>query len=162
VDKETRQRVLEVVRSSSTMNELYEIVGFEALMKLLDQYGGKRLYVPMKYKSVAHPLVQAIGIEAAEALSYRYGGDSLACPTKTHIHNAIRDQRIVRARNEGKTIGAISDRFHLSERRVREILERNGKPCHLDPSPAQRPRPAQNAFPILREPRRQLELFPKF
>lgn len=150
--------IIRVIKSSVVLNELYEIIGYTALLALLDEWGGRNLYVPLTYPSEKHPLVAAIGLKAAEALSWRYGGDALAVPTKTLIDKVIRNRNILDERARGMTILAIARKHGLSQRSVYAILAKEGHPAHENPQPAHRPTRLER---IQMRNRGQMELFSK-
>lgn len=155
-----QKHILEAIRSSVMLNELYEAVGYDALLALLEEWGGRRVYVPQSYGSESHPLVQKIGREAAESLSWRYAGENLNVPTAMIIKNAQRNHEMVQKRlKHGKTVCALSREYNLSERQIRSILDQQEIPCRENPLPRSRPRRTPRERSDTR--RGQLELFQK-
>ncbi len=147
-----QEDILNVIENSIVLSELYEIIGYDRLIALLDQWGGRNLYVPTSYPSENHPLIKCVGRKAAEDLSWRYGGDALTVPTKTMIDRVVRNRNILKDRSQGETILTIARKYKLSQRSVYAILAKAGEPAHENPQYAKRPRV---------DDKEQMELFPK-
>jgi len=154
-----QDHIRRAIESSVMLKPLYELIGYKAVMSLIQRWGGSRIYVPMTFNSEEHPIIQSIGLEAAEKLSWKHGGEQLSLPTNMIIANAARDHEILRMRREGKSVAAMAKKFRLSERRVRVILAENKNACRDNPVPVIR-LPKKAARRTFRHAG-QLELFPK-
>jgi hypothetical protein len=65
---------------------LADAVGDAAALKLMAEFGGDKLYIPVKALD-GHPITRAIGHAAAVALSFAYGGQQLEIPNGRHLHS---------------------------------------------------------------------------
>ena len=95
--------------------------GWAATQKLVQRYGGVRLYVPKDIRP-DHPLVELLGWEAAAALSAAFGGQD-------HFDIPMARAAIIAARNAQILAdnGTLSQRtqalkYGLTERQIRNIL----------------------------------------
>ena len=100
----------------SILNGLTELIGEEAADKLLEKFGGRRLYVP-HLPQLGDVLTGAIGKAAAERLSELFGGDRVDVPNPTP-----RRTLIVRLRGAGLSVDAIAGVVHCTRRRVYQVL----------------------------------------
>lgn len=100
--------------------DLAEVIGWEAVGKLVHAAGGQRIYVPQRFPP-DHLVVQAIGAESAAVLSSGYHSTVLYFPA------ALRREAMVRAamaRNPRPTISQIAGETCLSYEGVRAIIAR--------------------------------------
>lgn len=104
-----------------SMQPVAQVVGVAGALKLMDRYGGDRVYVPQRL-TLFHPLVDLLGLEAALALSFAYGGDYLAVPVGVAMRCQARNERLWRLRQQGWSYSQIRQEFNLSRRRIAEIL----------------------------------------
>jgi len=104
-----------------SMQPIAEVIGLEPVLRLMTRHGGDRVFVP-KRLTLVHPLVDLLGLEAALALSFHCGGDYLEIPIGARMRQANRDREICALRRQGATVSALTARFHLSRRRIRDIL----------------------------------------
>jgi len=100
----------------SILSGLTELIGEEAADKLLQKFGGRRLYVP-HLPQLGDVLTGAIGKAAAERLSELFGGDRVDVPNPTP-----RRTLIVRLRGAGLSVDAIAGVVHCTRRRVYQVL----------------------------------------
>lgn len=112
----------------SSMQNLCELIGLDAVLILLERYHGTRQYIPEKpnpprsQREGDHWLVEAIGLEKAAIFSYNYGGLSFVFPS---CNREVRRINVLRERIEGgKGYRAIAREQGLSESAVREIVRR--------------------------------------
>jgi Mor family transcriptional regulator len=131
--------ILRAIQGSIMLNSLYKIIGYDAMIALVKKWGGRRLYVPLDYKGIEHPIVKCIGIDAAKTLSWKHAVEHISVPTMMIIENAKRDKNIADWRKKGRTVEAISKKFKIGERRVRDILVEQETPCCLTPVTPTRP-----------------------
>lgn len=111
-----------------SLHRLERMIGVEACLKLVERYGGRNVYVPV-LGHCSQNLRELIGTENERVLSEMYGGTLLYIPVCREYRNAKRNQKIIAARREGKSVQRIAETFKLSERWVRKILQeqRNGR-----------------------------------
>lgn len=103
------------------LRELVELMGLPATLKLVDHYGGVRLYVPVKYDS-DHVLVRQIGAAAATILIEHYGGEEhFDIPKAERALRAVRDRRI-RAEYACKSRRRLAREYDLTERQIGNIV----------------------------------------
>ncbi len=100
--------------------ELRELLGPDATVKLLARYGGRRLYVPMKIKD-NHRLNWWLG-DKAHLLSDRFGGCSLDLPLARKEISRLRRQRIIELRRNGASIRQIIATLGCSRRWAQTVL----------------------------------------
>ena len=97
-------------------SELAAIVGEDAMVALADEFGGRRLYVPVRVKET-HRIVRTIGIEAAQRLCDRCQYTVIRIPL-------ARDLRAAHYRAKGWSNAKIAKHLGLSENGVAGIFKR--------------------------------------
>jgi hypothetical protein len=95
-----------------------DLVGAEATLRLIEEHGGTRLYVP-KEPNQGTPLARLVGIAGANAMAARYGGDFIKVPL-------ARNWRVRLYRGRGDTYTAIARRLGITESQVSKILTAAG------------------------------------
>lgn len=104
------------------LQDLAELIGLAATLRLVEAYGGVRLYVPKRFDP-DHPIVKLIGHALAVLLVEAYGGeDHFDIPRAIAATRAARDARMRRERTLGATHRELALRNGLTERQVRNIL----------------------------------------
>lgn len=117
-----------------TMQLIRAAVGIDAATAFAAEFGGRTLYIPQAPCAGWHAIAEVIGEPATKALAAQLGGDELYIPSCAGAQRELRDRRI-RAVFDKMTTGAtrtsaaaayaaISQSFHLSDRRIQEILGR--------------------------------------
>ena len=96
--------------------ELVEVIGKGALVALAENFGGTRLYVPVRLKPESE-IVAAIGVPAATKLSERFGPDVIRVPL-------AREYRAVHYRSQGYSNGRIAVKLGMTEPGVNRIFAR--------------------------------------
>jgi hypothetical protein len=104
---------------SSLYDQLEHSIGDGAADKLIADFGGRRLYIPMA--PTAGDLVsRSIGLVAATAMARIFGGDRLLIPvTSDHARRRV---RIVALRAEHLSIARIAHQLMCTERYVYKVL----------------------------------------
>lgn len=93
---------------------LAQLVGAEALFRLIDAHGGTRLYVPRRPRPDM-ALVQLLGMDAVQALSAEYDTTQLRVPlARPWFARCLRAQ--------GLSHAAIARRMRTTENTVRVML----------------------------------------
>lgn len=104
------------------VQEIADLIGLPATLKLVEAYGGTRLYVPKRFDP-DHPIVKLIGHELAALLFARFGGqDQFDVPRCVIAIKAARDKQIRAERRDGTTHARLAVKHGLSERQIRNIL----------------------------------------
>ncbi len=104
------------VERSSILDGLTELIGEEAADKIIEKFGGTRLYVPHLPK-LGDVLTGAVGNAAAQRLAQAFGGDRVEVPNPPP-----RRTLIVHLRRAGLSVAAIARAVHCTRRRVFQIL----------------------------------------
>lgn len=104
------------------LQDLAEIIGLAATLRLVEAYGGVRLYVPKRFDP-DHPIVKLIGHAPAVLLVEAYGGEAhFDIPRAIAATRAVRDNGIRRDRDFGASHRELALRNGLTERQIRNIL----------------------------------------
>jgi Homeodomain-like domain len=98
------------------LQELVDLIGRDAVAKLIDIFGGTRLYIPHSPQD-DDLLTGSLGPEAALKLARIYGGDRIEVPNPTP-----RRARILELRETGCSIDAIARNLGCTRRRVFQVL----------------------------------------
>jgi Mor family transcriptional regulator len=109
----------------SLLQDIANTIGFDAAMKLVERFGGTRIYVP-RPQSMAwnHPLSEALGSPDAVRLAHAFQGEAVEIPLATDAQRFRRDVEIVSAYSQGATQRELAQKYRTSERNVRKILSR--------------------------------------
>jgi hypothetical protein len=105
--------------------ELVQVVGFQAAMALVNQYGGTHLNVPKKAKP-QHKLVSCIGIDAMTRLCHYYGGTVLEVDLCANIINQQKKRLILADVKAGVTNAVLARKYGTTERSIRRIKQQSG------------------------------------
>ncbi|WP_290654465.1 Mor transcription activator family protein [Idiomarina sp.] len=102
--------------------DLIEIIGETALLKLEAKFGGSYLHVHVEPRE---DVINAIGESAASKLSTECGGLDVYVPTI--LWRIKRNQAIEREQNTGRTITELASKYRLHAKHIKKILrERHG------------------------------------
>lgn len=103
-----------------------ELIGLPATLKLVERFGGVRVYVPQTMPP-SHALVDLLGADAAERLSRAFGGDEhFDVPRCTLAARRLRDAALIADFLDGTSHRALALKYRLTERAVRKIIARAG------------------------------------
>lgn len=109
------------------LQDIAELIGLPGTLKLVEAYGGVRLYVPKKIDA-AHDLAILIGLDNATTLAETYGGeDHFDIPRAVAATRAARDTLIRADRAAGMTHRELALKNKLTERQIRTILGDEGE-----------------------------------
>ncbi|RUW41502.1 winged helix-turn-helix transcriptional regulator [Mesorhizobium sp. M2A.F.Ca.ET.015.02.1.1] len=103
------------MRDRGLTDTLLRMLGPAGLIRLAEQYGGTRLYIPASPER--GKLVKDLGQEAAEKLSRRYGLDYISVPL-------MRELRAAHYRAAGMSNADIARKLGLSESAVNRLFQR--------------------------------------
>ncbi len=108
---------------------LYDLIGNSiggaAADKLIADFGGRRLYIPMA-PAPGGLITRSIGLLAALAMARAFGGDRLMIPVASD--HSRRRVRIVAMRAEHISISRIAHELRCTERYVYKVLALNRAP----------------------------------
>ncbi len=94
-------------------------IGDDAADKLIADFGGRRLYIPLA-PTPGGSITRSIGLLAALAMARAFGGDRLLIPvTSAHTRRRV---RIVAMRAEHVSISRIAQELRCTERYVYKVL----------------------------------------
>jgi Mor family transcriptional regulator len=103
------------------LQEFVRLIGIEATLRLVERFGGLRIYIPLDPKP-EHHLAQLIGLDNLAKLAQVYGGEShFELPKALHALTAVRNAKI-RADYRFKSIRELAAEHHLTERHVTRIV----------------------------------------
>jgi Mor family transcriptional regulator len=100
--------------------EVGQKVGREATAKLVDEYGGTRLYIPYKLNS-EHALYQLLGQEVSQQLSGEFGGVTVEIPLDVGSQKKRRNKLILADRAAGMSERQAARKYQLTSRTIRKI-----------------------------------------
>ena len=107
------------------LQEIVELIGFEATLRLVERFGGIRVWVPDRPRKLTeeHPLVIAVGIVAARKMCERFALEFLPIPKATAAIRHARNRQILHLYQvEGWTAARLARHFELTERQIYSIL----------------------------------------
>ena len=111
------------------LQDICALIGLHPTMKLVEAYGGVRIYVPKRVEP-DHELARLIGLSNAEALSGAYGGEvHFDIPKAELALKAVRNAKIRSLRAEGVSVRNLSlnpEFGRLTERTIRDICGEMG------------------------------------
>lgn len=114
------------------IQECVEVIGLDAALKLVDRYGGTRVWFPERPEP-DHHLVKALG-DSAYALCARFALEWLDIPKCARALRAVRDAAIVEALRQGHTQAEVAREVGLTWRQVANIAARY-RATEPDPTP---------------------------
>lgn len=101
------------------LTELVEVVGLPDTMRIVQRWGGTRLWIPHQAED-GTPLVQYLGRAQADKLCARLGGNRPDIPKAMRLLNVLRDDDI-RSNPGGLSVPELALRYGLNERRIYQI-----------------------------------------
>jgi Mor family transcriptional regulator len=104
------------------LKDIAALIGLPGTLRLVEAYGGVRLYVPKRIDA-EHALAQLLGVESATQLAEVYGGElHFDIPRAVVATRAARDKSIRAERAAGSSHRALALQYRLSERQIRNVL----------------------------------------
>lgn len=112
----------------SLLQDFVCLVGVEATMRLVQQCGGRRLYIPTVERCTEdHDLARLIGLNSLLKLAKVYGGNEhFQFPKAGRALLAVRNARIVAAYQTDKTARELAVEYALTESQIVRILGQAG------------------------------------
>jgi Homeodomain-like domain len=106
-------------------DQVGHLIGNDAADKLIADFGGRRLYIPVA-PGPGDQITRSIGLLAALAMARVFGGDRLLIPvTSDHARRRV---RIVAMRADHVSISRIAQELRCTERYVYKVLALNRTP----------------------------------
>ena len=105
----------------SLLDTLIQVVGYESAKKIIAEFSGARIWVPVR-STPDGKLTRILGNSAASALCARFGGDYLQIPNTITGDNIYR--RIAELHRQGCKINDIALAVGRSRRTVFRLLRR--------------------------------------
>lgn len=103
------------------LRDFVRLIGLPATLKLVERYGGTRLYVPAN-PHAEHPLAVLIGLDKLQALSSVYAmEDHFDIPKAERALRHLRDQQI-REAYKTRSASALAREHGLTERQIFNIV----------------------------------------
>jgi len=124
---------IQVKLLTSRTQQLVEIIGLSAALKLVEIRGGIRLSVPTRVKP-EHWLVQHIGLEALKKLVDYYKGEEIEIDRCVKALSAIKEQQIIQESSQGTSNAQLARKYGYTERGMRKLRRRVEK---TEPAPQQ-------------------------
>jgi hypothetical protein len=98
------------------------VVGLQATLLLVRNYGGVRLYVPVRM-TPDHVLSRLLGFDLALKLSAEFGGmDHFDIPRAAGAVRVVRNRQIAEKFIKGKSLRLLALEYQLTERAIQKIL----------------------------------------
>ncbi len=114
---------LAVCELPGSLRELADLIGIDAVWRLVQRWGGVRLFIPVTMPP-EHEIAATIGPEAAEALAGHYGGDVLELAKGDHALRCLRNRAIVDQYDRGVPAARLARDYGLTLRTIRSIINR--------------------------------------
>ena len=121
---------------TSLYDQIVNSIGADAADKLVADFGGRRLYIPIA-PAPGDLLARSIGLLSAFAMARVFGSDRLLIPVTTD--HARRRFRILAMRAEGVSISRIARQLRCTERYVYKVLALCRPPETAPASPTSAP-----------------------
>lgn len=103
------------------LQQIVGLIGLPLTMKLVERYGGTRLFVPKREVDAEHALVRLLGHHAAQKLVQHYGGEEhFDIPLAMRAMKAVRNAQI-RAERPHTSASRLARKHFTSERNIRLI-----------------------------------------
>lgn len=113
----------QVVLLTRRTQQLVEIIGLSAALKIVEIRGGIRLSVPTRVKP-EHWLVPHIGLEALKKLVDYYKGEEIEIDRCVKALLAIKEQQILQESANGISNAKLARKYGYTERGMRKLRRR--------------------------------------
>jgi Mor family transcriptional regulator len=113
--------------------EIGRLIGVASCIKLVETWGGRRLYIPAHVTN-GHPLAELLGLDVAMALCTAYAGERPEIPRAQGWRQTIKAHAIALARASGLSQAEVARQYGMTERGVRKVerrAERTGSDVQL-------------------------------
>ena len=106
------------------LQQLVNVVGWDAAFRIIAAWGGVSLYVPDKYNP-KHLITRVIGEEAAIKLEMEYGGQSIMVP-KVRMQHITLEVNVIKLVAKGFSPSEAAHILGVTKDRVAQIADRHG------------------------------------
>lgn len=107
----------------ASVQELVEVVGMAAALKIVEERGGIRLCVPTSARD-DHWLASHIGMDALKILVEYYRGEEIEIPRCAAALRTIKDRQIAAQAAGGDTNAQLARQYGYTERGIRKLRRR--------------------------------------
>lgn len=109
---------------NAPLDELVTRLGLPAALRLVEHFGGTRIYLPRaEAMNADHPIALVVGLEAAIDLCKTWPQERPAIPRAAAFLRNERDRALLKDAND-HTVPALARKYELTERQVYYILAR--------------------------------------
>lgn len=127
------------------LQEIADVVGIAAAIKLAEAKGGQRIFVPDTIED-GHWLAELIGLDLARQLSFYLthdGGTHIDLPKGDRLRRAKRNDMIAEMLADGHSANYVASRFDLTRREIFRHKARQRERAESDQIDMFSPRPAK-------------------
>ena len=121
-----------------TIARIAELIGLQAALRLVEKFGGTRIYIPEELPTPDHVLAKTIGYGEANALCAAFARDWLSVPRCTDRLRAQRDNQIRQEYDGGRSVRELAREYEMTERNIWRIVASDDKPVAVPVDPRQR------------------------
>lgn len=125
---------------NAPLEELVKTLGLPAALRLVERFGGTRVYLPRPERlTLEHPVVDVVGLEAARELCQLWPQERPWIPLAAKFLRDERDRALI-ADSATRTMPQLARKYETTERHVYRILLRRGELHSLEAAapPAQK------------------------
>jgi Mor family transcriptional regulator len=109
---------------NAPLEELVKTLGLPAALRLVERFGGTRIYLPRsELMSAEHAVAQVVGLEAARDLCKLWPSERPSIPRAAQFLRGERDRALLTDAND-HTVPQLALKYELTERQVYYILAR--------------------------------------
>lgn len=108
-----------------SLAEIADVVGLEGALKLVEQCGGTRIFIPRKV-GVQHQLANLLGFEQARRMSQHFGGETISIVRAAAALRKRRNLEIISRYDGGEGVRVLARAYQLTERHIYAILATTG------------------------------------
>jgi hypothetical protein len=117
------------------LGELQDLIGTAATLKLVEMFGGTRVFVPANVTAQTG-LAHLVGLDNARKLAAVYAGTRLSIPRYRTWLCAARNGEVRQRHRGGETVAQLARAFDLTERHIWNILAAGEPECSEPPDAA--------------------------
>lgn len=113
------------VSDSDHLNEIKDLIGYAATVRLLDFADGKTLRIPeSQYLSFFHWLPVIVGMDKAFLICERFTNQTLILPTADRVLRDARDKQIWDDFKRFRSVSAVSIAHQVDRKLVQKIIHK--------------------------------------
>jgi hypothetical protein len=103
-------------------HDLAERLGQRDAMFVLNRFGGRRIFIPLRVPDDDHRLVAALGRDLTARLVWHYGDMNVEVPRLLRLNVLLRNRRIFSEHVAGISSRDLTARHGVSSRHLRKIM----------------------------------------